>query len=154
MNALISFLLLFFAIIFWGFRVIVCLMNSMQLEFFAVPYNSGFEIAMLFVSVLCFVLIVKRNLIGATIYLGLAFAYFGSSLYERFVAGADLSIISGSEVLLEVIGILIPLCIFFDILFNKNKFNFAEARKTEWYYGNDKFDRQYDERADRNHYKM
>ena len=144
MNALISFLLLFFAIIFWGFRVIVCLMNSMQLEFFAVPYNSGFEIAMLFVSVLCFVLIVKRNLIGATIYLGLAFAYFGSSLYE----------ISGSEVLLEVIGILIPLCIFFDILFNKNKFNFAEARKTEWYYGNDKFDRQYDERADRNHYKM
>ena len=100
MNALISFLLLFFAIIFWGFRVIVCLMNSMQLEFFAVPYNSGFEIAMLFVSVLCFVLIVKRNLIGATIYLGLAFAYFGSSLYERFVAGADLSIISGSYTLI------------------------------------------------------
>ena len=100
------------------------------------------------------VLIVKRNIVGPTVYLGLAFAYFGSSLYERFMAGASLDIISSSEVILEICGILIPLLMFFDILTNKNKMNFAEARKTEWYFGTDKYDRQYDERADRNQYKM
>ena len=47
MNALFSFLLLFLAIIYWGFRVIVCLMATMQLEYFTVPYNTTFEIVML-----------------------------------------------------------------------------------------------------------
>lgn len=154
MNALFSFLLLFLAIIYWGFRVIVCLMATMQLEYFTVPYNTTFEIVMLFAIVACMVLIVKRNIVGPTVYLGLAFAYFGSSLYERFMAGASLDIISSSEVILEICGILIPLLMFFDILTNKNKMNFAEARKTEWYFGTDKYDRQYDERADRNQYKM
>lgn len=154
MNALFSFLLLFLAIIYWVFRVIVCLMATMQLEFFTVPYNTTFEIIMLFAMVACIVLIVKRNIVGPTIYLGLAFAYFGSSIYEKIMAGAGMSILGSSEVLLEVCGILIPLFMFFDILFNKNKMNFAEARKTEWYFGTDKYDRQYDERADRNQYKM
>ena len=154
MNALFSFLLLFLAIIYWMFRVIVCLMATMQLEFFMVPYNTTFEIIMLFAIVACTVLIVKRNIIGPIVYLSLAFTYFGSSLYERFMAGASLDIISSSEVILEICGILIPLFMFLDILTNKTKMNFAEARKTEWYFGTDKYDRQYDERADRNQYKM
>ena len=123
MNALFSFLLLFLAIIYWGFRVIVCLMATMQLEYFTVPYNTTFEIVMLFAIVACMVLIVKRNIVGPTVYLGLAFAYFGSSLYERFMAGASLDIISSSEVILEICGILIPLLMFFDILTNKNFIN-------------------------------
>ena len=138
MNALFSFLLLFLAIIYWVFRVVVCLMATMQLEFFMVA---------------CIVLIVKRNIVGPTIYLGLAFAYFGSSIYEKIMAGAGMSLLGSSEVLLEVCGILIPLFMFFDILFNKNKMNFAEARKTEWYFGTDKYDRQYDDRADKNQYR-
>ena len=154
MNALFSFLLLFFAIIFWIFRVVVCLMATMQLEFFTVPYNTTFEIIMLFVMVFCIVLIVKRNIVGPTVYLGMSFAYFGSSIYERIMAGAGLDILANMDVILEFCGILIPLFMFFDILFNKNKMNFAEARKTEWYFGTDKYDRQYDERADRNQYKM
>lgn len=154
MNALFSFLLLFFSIIYWVFRVVVCLMATMKLDFFTVPYNATFEIIMLFVMVFCIVLIIKRNIVGATVYLGMAFAYFGSSIYEKIVAGAGLNLISSSEVLLEACGILIPLLMFLDILTNKNKMNFAEARKTEWYFGTDKYDRQYDERADRNQYKM
>ena len=154
MNALFSFLLLFFAIIFWIFRVVVCLMATMQLDFFTVPYNTTFEIIMLFVMVFCIVLIIKRNIVGPTVYLGMSFAYFGSSIYERIMAGAGLDILANMDVILEFCGILIPLFMFFDILFNKNKMNFAEARKTEWYFGTDKYDRQYDERADRNQYKM
>ena len=104
--------------------------------------------------VFCIVLIVKRNIVGPTVYLGMSFAYFGSSIYERIMAGAGLDILANMDVILEFCGILIPLFMFFDILFNKNKMNFAEARKTEWYFGTDKYDRQYDERADRNQYKM
>ena len=154
MSGLFSFLLLFMAIIFWIFRVIVCLFATMQLEFFTVPYNSTFEIIMLFISVGCFVLIIKRNLLGAAIYLGMAIAYFGSSLYEKFLAGVGMNVTNGPEILLEGIGLALPLFIFLDILFNKNKVNFGLARKTDWFFGNEQFDRKYDERADRNQYKF
>ena len=154
MNALFSFLLLFMAIIYWVFRVIVCLMSTMQLDFFTQPYNADFEIIMLFVIVFCIVLVIKRNIIGPTIYFGVSLAYFGSSLYEKLMATGEFTLIGGSEILLEAIGLIIPLLMFLDILTNKNKMNFAEARKTEWYFGTDKYDRQYDERADKNQYKM
>ena len=153
MNALFSYLLLFFSIIYWVFRVIVCLMASMQLDYFMSPYNITFEIPMLFAMVFCIVLIVKRSIIGPTVYLGMSFAYFGSSLYEKFMSGVTINVNTAPVILLEAIGILIPLFMFFDILTNKNKMNFAEARKTEWYFGTDKYDRQYDERADKNQYR-
>ena len=154
MVGLFSFLLLFLAIIFWVFRTIVCLFATMQLEFAFVPYNAQFEIILLFITIVSIVLIARRNIVGATVYFGCSFAYFGSALYEKFSAGIPASEIILGDGLMELIGVIIPMLIFLDILLNKNKYNYFEAAKTDWYFQNDKFDRKYDERADRNQYKF
>ncbi len=63
MTALFSYLITFLGILYWIFRVIVCLLFTIQADFFAVPTDLNLEIGMLFVTVICFVFIFKRSLI-------------------------------------------------------------------------------------------
>ena len=58
------------------------------------------------------------------------------------------------DLLLAVMGILIPLFTFLDILINKNRKNTTLNSKVGWFYDNEQFDRKFDERADRNEYKI
>lgn len=50
-------------------------------------------------------------------------------------------------------GIVIPFLVFADIVIQKSRFHSAD-RDTDWYYENEKYDRKFDERADRNQYKI
>ena len=52
------------------------------------------------------------------------------------------------------IGVLIPFLTVMDIFLNKNRAGAAKDKKTDWFYKNKDYDRQYDERADRNQYKF
>ncbi len=54
----------------------------------------------------------------------------------------------------SITGIVIPAFIVLDILFNKDRKSEIRNKKTDWFYGTDKFDREYDERADKNQYKF
>jgi hypothetical protein len=148
---------------FWFFRAIVCLEASGKEEFIIVPLNLGLEIALLFATVPCFILIFKRNLIGATFYFGMYGAYFGTALYQSYEAymgmgeiTVDNTFVVPNTVNLIVcaFGVIIPLLTFLDILVNKNRNRFNGDKKTDWYYKNSDYDRQYDERADRNQYKI
>ena len=57
--------------------------------------------------------------------------------------------------MLAIVGVVIPVLTFIDILLNKNrKAIIGGNNKTDWYYKNDQYDRQYDERADKNQYKI
>ena len=56
--------------------------------------------------------------------------------------------------LCTVMGIIIPLLIFFDILLNKNRTIGTGAKKEDWFYANEEYDRKFDERADRNQYRL
>ena len=40
------------------------------------------------------------------------------------------------------------------VLLDKNRKAHPVDKKTDWFYKNEKFDRQFDERADRNEYKF
>ena len=63
MKSLTSWLLTFFLAIFWAFRVIVTIsiQNGAANDFGGfIVFNETFEIAMLFVSLLCFILIIRR----------------------------------------------------------------------------------------------
>ena len=53
-----------------------------------------------------------------------------------------------------IAGVLIPLFTFLDIALNKHRGNFGADNKTKWFYQDDKYDRKFDERADRNEYKF
>ena len=52
-----------------------------------------------------------------------------------------------------MIGIIIALVVVIDIAFERTKTKHFTDNKTDWYFGTDKYDREMDERADKNQYR-
>jgi hypothetical protein len=156
MTSLFSYLLTFFAIVFWAFRALATVLYQLDVDFFSTPLNTNIEIVVLFATLPCLILVVKRNIVGAAAYLGIYAAYFGTTLYEAVIdaQATGLNIVNSANMLCTVIGVIVPMLIFLDILFNKNRQLGKGNSKSDWFYKNEKFDRQYDERADRNQYKF
>ena len=154
---MVSYLLTTLGIMFWIFRGFVAAFESIEKEFICTTLNLQLEIIILFATLPCMLLVIKRNLVGATLYFGIYGAYFGTALYNSLMGmnGAEgLTISNSISLLSSVLGIIIPLFTFLDILLNRYRRNVGLDKKTEWYYNNEKFDREYDERADRNQYKI
>lgn len=156
MTSLFSYMLTFFGIAFWFFRAIVTLLYQLDREFFATPINVGFEIAVLFATLPCILLVVKRNIVGAAAYLGIYATYFGTALYEAILGAqaTGLNIANSANMLCIIVGVIIPALTFLDILFNKNRSLGKDNKKGDWFYKNEAFDREFDERADRNQYRI
>ncbi len=156
MISLFSYLLTFFGIMFWGYRAFVTLMYQMNQELAVTPINVTWEIALLFATIPCMVLVFKRNIVGAAVYLAIYATYFGDALYQTFVNGqaSGLNTSNMLNVFCALLGILIPLLTFIDVLVNKNRKLGSSDRKSDWFYKNEQFDRQFDERADRNQYRL
>ncbi len=157
MTSVISYFLTFIGVIFWGFRGVVAAMETLEKPFVCTTLNLNVEIAILFLTLPCLLLVIRRSLIGASVYMGIYVTYFGTALYNllRGLNGDQgLSIDSSIDLLCSVLGIIIPMLTFVDIMFNKHRKNLGLEKKTEWYYKNEKFDRVLDERADKNQYKI
>ena len=155
MTTLFSYLLTFLAIIFWCFRVVTTLLYELDVDFFSVPLNETLEIIVLFASLPCLMLVIKRNIVGAAAYFGIYGAYFGTALYNQVMGIHEegITVVNASDSLLLFCGVVIALLTFLDILLNKHRGNFGADSKTKWFYNNEKFDREFDERADRNQYR-
>ena len=59
-----------------------------------------------------------------------------------------------ANVFFSAIGILLAVAILLDAIVLKARKGKPKKQKTDWFYGNENFDRQFDERADRNEYKF
>lgn len=157
MKKFSTYLLVMFMIIFWILRIAVTLMSQFGKDFMGmVPMNETFEIAILFATLLCLVLVVKRKLVGSLLYLTLHAIYFGGDVTNK------LSIIANNETLtlgqnmqlfFSMLGIIIPLAVLIDLLLDKNRKNNPKDKKTDWFYQNEEFDRKLDDRADKNNYR-
>lgn len=156
MVSLFSYLITFMAVLFWIFRVIVTIMFDWGKDFFAVPLNETAEIAVIFATLPCIVLVIKRNIIGAAAYLGIYAAYFGTALYESIteVSTSGMTIGNTANMACVIVGIIIPVLVFIDVLFNKNRSLGKSNKKSDWFYDNEAYDREFDERADRNQYRI
>ena len=156
MTSIFSYLLTFLGILFWFFRAIVTLLYQLEFDFFTTPINATYEIIVLFATLPCIILVVKRNIVGAAAYFGIYGAYFGKALYEAIIntQATGVTIVSSSNLLFTFLGVIIPLLTFLDILFNKNRGLGKGNKHTDWFYKNEAFDREFDERADRNQYKI
>lgn len=156
MTSLFSYLLTFFSVVYWVFRVLVTLLYQLDVDFFAQPINDTVEVVILFATLPCLLLVVKRNIVGAAAYLGIYATYFGTALYEAIlgIQSAGLDITNTANMLCAIIGVIIPILIFLDILFNKNRSAGKKNKHVDWFYDNEAFDREFDERADRNQYKI
>lgn len=153
--SMFSLLISLFAVIFWVLRVTVAFAASMGIEFMLEPLNLPVEIILTFITFVCIILIFKRSLIGALVYLISNLGYYGVYLYNIMVRTEEIVVLDYLNITISIIGILLPLIIFIDIgMSQSSKKTSNKTKKTDWYYQNDKYDRQYDDRADRNQYKF
>ena len=135
MKSLSSWLIAMFAFMFWGFRVVTTVLYSMGTEFIAEPMDMTMEVVLLFITFVCICFITKRKLLPTIIYL---------------IAS---TINSYMSLLVALIGIVIPLFAFFDVLLDKNRKAHPVDKQTDWFYKNEEYDRKVDERSDRNQYR-
>lgn len=157
MKKFSTYLLVMFMIIFWIVRIAVTLMSQFGKDFMGmVPMNENFEIAILFATLLCLVLIVKRKLIGSLLYLTLHAIYFGGDITNKLSIMANndpLTLGQSMQFMFSMLGIILPLAVLIDLLLDKNRKNNPKDKKTDWFYQNEEFDRKLDDRADKNNYR-
>lgn len=157
MKKFSTYLLVMFMIVFWIIRIIITLASELGKDFLGiVPMNGTFEIVLLFATLLCLILIVKRKLTGAILYLTLHAIYFGGDITNKLNIIANnetLTIAQSTELMFSVIGIILPLAVLIDLLLDKNRKINPKDKKTDWFYKNEEFDRKLDDRADKNNYR-
>lgn len=153
-----TWLLACFMVMFWAFRAVVTLMAELHQDFGGiVPLNKTLEIILLFVVLVCIVLVVKRKMIGALIYLLSYGMYFGTDILRNIStiieAEGQLPATTFMNLFVSFIGIILPVAVLLDMLVDRNRKNNPKDKKTDWFYKNEKFDRQLDDRADKNNYR-
>lgn len=156
MRSLTSYLLLIFMVMFWVFRLVVAFTTSIGVDIGFAPIDMNIEIALLFVTILSALLVAKRKLLGAIIYLISYGAYFGIDLYttlRNIINGETITIAQYTRVMVSFVGMIIPIAVFFNMLVDKNRTAHPVDKKTDWFYKNEEFDRNIDSRADQNQYK-
>ena len=153
MRTFANWMIAMFMIMYWGFRVVVAYQAANYADFFVKPINLTVEIILLFVTVVCIVLVFKRKLIGGIIYFLSYLAYFGTDLIQTVIP-----VFSGEAVELEAmsaftsfLGIVLAFAVLLDLAVDKRKK--TKDKKTDWFYTNKDYDRDYDDRADRNNYR-
>ena len=157
MKTFSTYLLVMFMVIFWILRLIITLMAQLGKDFIGVvPINQTFEVILLFLFLICAILVVKRKLIGALLYLGLHAVYFGGDITQKIgilSSGETLTMGQAADLMFSIVGIIIPLAVLIDLLLDRGRKEHPVDKKTDWFYKNEKFDRELDERADKNNYR-
>ena len=156
MKNLSSWLIVMFMLMFWGFRVVVAVTGTMETPFVTKPEDLTTEIVLLFLVLGCIPFIFKRKIFGALVYLGAYGWYFGKQLFQvvmQIINGDAMSTDIYTNAFFALIGVALPLVALFDILLDKNRKKNPVDKKTDWFYKNEEYDRQLDERADKNNYR-
>ena len=158
MKSLSSWLLVMFMAMFWIFRIVVAFQAQYEQDFGGfIAFNMTIEVILLFVVILCMALVLRRNIIGGIIYLGGYGYYFGGYLVTHalpsLIAGETLSFDILQNSMVSAVGLLIAFFVFFDLIIARVRRRDPKDKKTDWYFQNEKYDRKYDERADKNEYR-
>lgn len=151
-----TWLLVLFMGMFWVFRVLVAVMPEFGTTLGSfVPLNGQIEIVLSFLVLACMVLVVKRKLVGGIIYLVGYGMYFGVDLYNNLdkIFNGTLGAENALNTFVSFLGIVLPLAVLLDLFIDKGRKVNPKDKKTDWFYKNEQFDRQYDERADKNNYR-
>ena len=152
-----TWLLVCFMVMFWVFRIMVALMAQLHQEFFITPFDLTMEIILLFVVLACLILVVKRKMAGALIYLFAYGMYFGSDVATKLSAlfedASQLGLNDYTALIISLMGIILPIAVLLDLLADKNRKAHPKDKKTDWFYKNEQYDRKLDERADKNNYR-
>lgn len=156
MKSLASWMLTMFMVLFWIFRIVVSITYTFGIELGIEPLNVNFEIILLFITLLCLVLVIKRKLIGGILYFLSMGAYFGMDVYRVVmnIINGESNIMNFTSVVISLIGVALPFAVLMDLIMDKSRMAKPKDKKTDWFYKNKEFDRELDERADKNNYRI
>ena len=152
-----TWILVMFMAMFLILRVIVALAAQFKWDIAGLtPLNEQMEVILLFVVLLCIILVIKRKIIGGLLYLLAYGIYFGVDVANNIqtITGAitgDVNIYM--NLFISMVGIILPVAVMLDLIADKNRKAHPKDKKTDWFYTNKKFDRELDERADKNNYR-
>ncbi len=150
MESVGDFLCGIFMTMYWFFRIIVTALSYLQIEFPFVSTNTNAEILLLFLTLVCIVCVFKRITLGGIIYFIAYCAYFGPDLYKNVQAGVTDNI---ANVLVDSIAIILAVFVVLNIIISKAT-KTVNKKESDWFYDNKKYDRELDERADKNNYRI
>ncbi len=156
MKNLSSWLISIFIIMFWVFRVIVAVTETVGSDFMIKPIDNNVEVILLFVVLALVPFIFKRKLWAAIVYLIAYGWYFGRGLITNvigMIGGETLSATVYMEMFVSLIALVLPIASIFDILLDKARTKNPVNKETDWFYKNEQYDRKLDERADKNNYR-
>ena len=159
MKSVFSWLISALAVIFWIFRLIVALLATFNVDFIVVPSDINVEIALLFITLPCLIMIFKRNILGGVVLFGLYAWYFGGQLIavmqEVLVNHVELvSMDVAINAVVASVAIIISLANLMDLVFMRFRKSDNPSKKVDWFYKNEAYDRKLDERSDKNNYRI
>ena len=154
MQKFSTWMILSLAVIFWLLRIAATYTYVMGMDFIVEPLSLELEISLLFIALLAVVLLAKRKMLGAIIYIIAYDGYFGVDIFNKFIAMQEgaLASLDYMSIFFSFAGMILPIIALFDLLLDKNRTAHPKDKKTDWFYKDEKFDRQKDERADTNNY--
>lgn len=155
MQKFSTWMILAMAVVFWILRIAAAYCSVMGMDFLIQPLDTNTEIALLFIALLSFILIAKRKWLGVIIYLVSYLGYFGLDLYNNIanIAEGTLGLNQYTNILFSFFGAILPMVATLDLAADKNRKAHPKDKKTDWFYKDEKFDRDMDERADKNNYR-
>ena len=155
MRSFSNYMIAVFMVMFWAFRIVVAVMAGMNNAFFVTPLDNTIEIVLLFITLICIALVIKRKLFGGVLYLASYFGYFGVDLYQKAIKpllnGEGLTMAGGFSTFISLLAVILSIVVLMDLLADRAKR--PADKKTEWFYTSKETDRQLDERADKNNYR-
>ncbi len=155
MRSFANYMTVMFMIMFWAFRIVVAVMAGMNNSFIVSPLDNTIEIILLFITLVCIALVIKRKLFGGVLYFASYIGYFGVDLYNKAIKpllnGDEMTIASGLSTFVSLLAVILAIVVLMDLLADRTKR--PADKKTEWFYASKETDRQLDERADKNNYR-
>ena len=155
MRTMSNYLIIMFSVMLFIFRLIVVFTTALGIDFIVQSINIKYEIAYILIMLLSIILISKNKLTGAKIFVISSIVYYGPSLLNQItvVTSNVISIDMAVQLLISLVGVIIPIFAFFIIAFAKEQEKRPVDKKTDFFYKNEAYDRKYDERADNNNYR-
>lgn len=142
-------------IVFLIFRIVVAV-KAKEGEYFIVqPIDPTVEIALIFISFICILLVMRRLKVGSVIYALTYFAYFGVDIYNQImnvINDGSFSLNVGTNFTVSVLGIIMGILAIMNIASYNVKV--TKDKQTEWFYDNKDLDRKVDEKSDHNNYRI
>ena len=155
MKMMSHYLIVMLSVLLFIFRLIVLFTTKLGVEFVVHSFSVPFEIIYLFVMLLCIILMTRSKLIGAIIFLASSLLYLGPTLWNQFMYLSDHSatVEMTTQMIVTILCLLVPIAAFFIIAFAKQQEKKPVDKKTDFFYKNENYDRNLDDRADKNNYR-